>query len=54
MARVAGGAKYDNAQAPRRDVLIAGIAQTGRATIATRNTRHFEGLDVSVVDPWKT
>ena len=35
-----------------RDTLIAGIAQARRATIATRNTRHFEGLDVPVVDPW--
>ena len=35
-----------------RDLLIAGIAQARRATIATRNTRHFEGLDVPVVDPW--
>jgi toxin FitB len=37
-----------------RDTLIAGIAQARRATIATRNTRHFEGLDVPVVDPWHT
>jgi predicted nucleic acid-binding protein len=35
-----------------RDTLIAGIAQARRATIATRNTRHFEGLDVPVVNPW--
>ena len=35
-----------------RDTLIAGIAQARRATIATRNTRHFEGLDIPVVDPW--
>lgn len=35
-----------------RDTLIAGIVQVRRATIATRNTRHFEGLDVPVVDPW--
>ena len=36
-----------------RDTLIAGIAQARRATIATQNIRHFEGLDVPVVDPWK-
>jgi len=35
-----------------RDTLIAGIAQARRATIATRNTRHFDGLDVPVIDPW--
>jgi predicted nucleic acid-binding protein len=37
-----------------RDTLIAGIAQARRATIVTRNTRHFEGLDVPVVDPWQS
>lgn len=37
-----------------RDTLIAGIAQARRATIATRNLRHFEGLDVPVVDPWNS
>jgi hypothetical protein len=36
-----------------RDTLIAGIAQARRATISTRNPRHFEGVDVPVVDPWK-
>ena len=36
-----------------RDTLIAGIAQARRATIATRNTRHFDGLDVPVVNPWR-
>lgn len=35
-----------------RDTLIAGIAQARRATVATRNTAHFEGLDVPVVNPW--
>lgn len=35
-----------------RDTLIAGIAQARRATIATRNTQHFDGIDVPVVDPW--
>ena len=35
-----------------RDTLIAGIAQARRATIATRNIRHFDGLDVPVVNPW--
>lgn len=35
-----------------RDTQIAGIAQARRATLATRNLRHFEGLSVTVVDPW--
>ena len=36
-----------------RDTLIAGIALARRATIATRNVRHFSDLKVPVVDPWK-
>lgn len=35
-----------------RDTVIACIAQGRRATIATRNTRHFEGLEVPVGNPW--
>jgi predicted nucleic acid-binding protein len=35
-----------------RDTLIAGIALARRATLATRNLRHFADLDVPVVDPW--
>ena len=36
-----------------RDTLIAGIALARRATLATRNHRHFEGLTVPVVNPWE-
>ncbi|MGZ8996741.1 MAG: PIN domain-containing protein [Rhodospirillales bacterium] len=35
-----------------RDVQIAGIAAARRATLATRNTRHFEDLGVALVNPW--
>lgn len=35
-----------------RDVQIAGIAAARKATLATRNLRHFEGLGLSLVDPW--
>jgi predicted nucleic acid-binding protein len=35
-----------------RDTQKAGIAQARRASIATRNLRHFEGLTVPVVSPW--
>jgi toxin FitB len=35
-----------------RDTMIAGIALAHRATLATRNVRHFDDLSVSVVDPW--
>ena len=36
-----------------RDTMIAGIALAQRATLATRNVRHFDDLDVPVVDPWQ-
>jgi toxin FitB len=37
-----------------RDVQIAGIAFARKATLATRNTRHFQGLGIHLIDPWKT
>lgn len=36
-----------------RDVQIAGIAATRKAALATRNIRHFEGIGITVVNPWK-
>jgi predicted nucleic acid-binding protein len=35
-----------------RDVQIAGITAARKASLATRNLRHFEGLGLSLVDPW--
>lgn len=35
-----------------RDIQIAGIAMARHATLATRDTHHFEGLGLPVVDPW--
>lgn len=51
-ARVAAERQRGGRVVDLRDTLIAGIAQARRATIATRNTTHFEGLDVPVVNPW--
>ena len=39
-------------QAPLDDALIAAIAQSTGMTVATRNTKHFEPLSVSIVNPW--
>lgn len=36
-----------------RDTFIAGIALSRKATLATRNIRHFDDLSVRVVNPWK-
>lgn len=35
-----------------RDVQIAGIVNARKATLATRNTRHFEACGLVLVDPW--
>ena len=34
------------------DALIAGIAQSNVLTIATRNVRDFDFVDVTVISPW--
>ena len=35
-----------------RDAQIAGIVAARRATLATRNTRHFADLGIALIDPW--
>lgn len=35
-----------------RDTMIAGIVLAQRATLATRNTRHFEDISARVINPW--
>ena len=35
-----------------RDVQIAGIVKARKATLATRNLRHFEGCGLVLLDPW--
>lgn len=39
--------------ADMRDTQIAGIALSRRASIATRNVKHFSDLSVPAIDPWK-
>ena len=36
-----------------RDTFIAGIAIARKATLATRNVRHFNDLNIRVVNPWE-
>jgi len=47
-ARHRAGRRREN-----RDTMIAGIALAHRATLATRNVRHFDDLTVPVIDPWQ-
>lgn len=36
-----------------RDTQIAGIALARRATLATRNLRHFQDTGLALIDPWQ-
>lgn len=36
-----------------RDTMIAGIVLANRATLATRNIKHFEDIAKFVVNPWE-
>lgn len=35
------------------DVEIAAICAASEAALATRNTKHFEGLGIDLIDPWR-
>ena len=35
-----------------RDTMIAGIVLSRHATLATRNTSHFDDVSATVVNPW--
>ena len=35
-----------------RDTQIAGIVLARRATLVSRNIRHFVDLKISIIDPW--
>lgn len=51
-AQMAADAERRGRPVDMADLQIAAIGQLHDAMIATRNTRHFEGLDVSLIDPW--
>ena len=51
-ASLAAGRQKAGRQVDMRDTQIAGIALARRATLATRNVRHFGDLKVPIVDPW--
>ena len=51
-ARLAAQREADGRAVGVEDTLIAGIAISRKATLATRNVRHFADLDVPVIDPW--
>lgn len=52
-AKLAAQRQKVGTPADMRDTQIAGIALSRRASIATRNVKHFSDLSVPVIDPWK-
>lgn len=52
-AQLAAERKARGRPVDMRDTFIAGIALARRATLATRNIRHFDDLSVPVVNPWE-
>jgi len=51
-ARLAADRKNNGRPVDMRDTFIAGIALARRATLATRNLKHFADLSVPVINPW--
>ena len=51
-AALAAARKVRGQPVDMRDTFIAGSALARRATLATRNVRHFDDLTVPVVNPW--
>jgi predicted nucleic acid-binding protein len=51
--RIAGMRRKVGRPVEIRDLQIAGIAIARKAKLATRNIRHFEGLGVELIDPWR-
>ena len=51
-AHIAGERKARGRPVDMRDTFIAGIVLSRRATLATRNLRHFDDLPVNLVNPW--
>ena len=52
-ARIAGRLRASGRQGELGDLQIAGIVATRKAFLATRNTRHFDGIGLSLIDPWR-
>ncbi len=52
-ARIAAARRAQGCPTGMFDAMIAGIARSRGAKLATRNTRDFEGCGIELVDPWR-
>jgi toxin FitB len=51
-AEIAAARRADGKPISQFDAMIAGIARSRGAELATRNVRDFEGCGIVVIDPW--
>jgi predicted nucleic acid-binding protein len=51
-AQLAAGRQRKGQSIDMRDTQIAGIVIARRATLATRNVRHFSDLTIDLINPW--
>jgi predicted nucleic acid-binding protein len=51
-AEIAAARRARGRPVGQSDMMIAGIARSRGATLATRNVRDFEGCGIPLVDPW--
>jgi len=51
-ARIAAGRNAAGRPISQFDAMIAAIAHSRRATVATRNIAHFERCGIQLVNPW--
>jgi len=51
--RIAAERQRAGRTAAIRDVQIAAITSVRKATLATRNTRHFEATGIRLINPWE-
>lgn len=51
-AAIAAARRTQGRPVGQSDAMIAGIARSHGATLATRNVRDFEGCGIPLVDPW--
>jgi toxin FitB len=51
-AQLAAGRQKAGRPIDMRDTQIAGIGLARRAALATRNVKHFQDLNVPVINPW--
>ena len=51
-AQISANARSTGRNVDLRDTMIAGIVASQQASLATRNTQHFEAAGIDLINPW--